>query len=99
VYAVRAGPVLADNLRRATEGRRPRRWRPQRAAMTVLGLGDGRAVAWRGGLSVAGLWVAAWKDWLDARWLARYASGRQASAPRAAGSPVTPGRTDRTPAA
>ncbi len=99
VYAVRAGPVLADNLRRATEGRRPRRWHPQRAAMTVLGLGDGRAVAWRGGLAVAGLWVAAWKDWLDARWLARYAPPRQASASRAAGSPATPGQTDRTPVA
>lgn len=73
VYAVRAGPVLADNLRRAAEGRRPLRWRPQRSALVIVGLGGGQSVAWRGPAVVAGAWVTRWKAWLDRRWMARYA--------------------------
>ncbi len=98
VYAVRAGPVLADNLRRAAAGRRTRRWRPQASALTILGLGEGRAVAWRDGLAVSGRWVARWKNFLDARWLARYAPAAEASASRAAGSPGTPGAPEPTAA-
>jgi selenide,water dikinase len=72
VFAVRAGPVLAGNLRRAIAGRKPRGWRPQRAALVLLGLGGGRAVGWRGGVAFAGDWVWRWKSWIDRRWLARY---------------------------
>ena len=35
VYAVRAGPVLADNLRRFATGRRSCRWRPQSKALAL----------------------------------------------------------------
>lgn len=84
VYAVRAGPVLADNLRRAAEGRQPLRWRPQRAALVIVGLGGGQSVAWRGPLVASGAWVTRWKAWLDRRWMARYAppppAGRDAAA-------------------
>lgn len=72
VWAVRAGPVLAENLRRAARGQPPRPWRPQRRALAILGLGDGRAVAWRGRFSLTGRAVAAWKSWLDRRWMRRY---------------------------
>ena len=72
VWAVRAGPVLAANLRRALRGQAPRPWRPQRRALAILGLGDGRAVAWRGRFSLAGRGVAWWKAWLDRRWIATY---------------------------
>ena len=54
VWAVRAGAPLAANLRRAARGRPLRRWRPQSDALAILGLGDGRAVAWRNGVAVAG---------------------------------------------
>ena len=54
VWAVRAGAPLAANLRRAARGRPLRRWRPQREALAILGLGDGRAVAWRNGLAAVG---------------------------------------------
>ncbi len=72
VWAVRAGPVLAANLRRAARGQPLRAWYPQRRALAILGLGAGRAVAWRGGWSLAGRWVARWKDRLDRGWIARY---------------------------
>ena len=54
VWAVRAGAPLAANLRRAARGRALRRWRPQSDALAILGLGDGRALAWRNGVAVAG---------------------------------------------
>ncbi|MBS0561676.1 MAG: selenide, water dikinase SelD [Proteobacteria bacterium] len=73
VWAVRAGAPLAANLRRALTGRRPRPWRPQKQALAILGLGGGRAVAWRNGLSVSGRLVWRWKDWIDRRWMAMYA--------------------------
>jgi selenide,water dikinase len=73
VWAVRAGPVLAGNLRRAVAGRSPRPWRAQREALAILGLGRGQAVAWRNGLAVAGSAVWRVKDRIDRRWMARYA--------------------------
>jgi selenide, water dikinase len=73
VWAVRAGPVLAANLRRAAQGERPRAWRPQADALAILGLGQGRAVAWRNGFAVSGRLVGWYKDWIDQRFLKRYA--------------------------
>jgi selenide,water dikinase len=73
VWAVRAGPPLAENLRRAAASRPPRPWHPQRQALVLLGLGDGRAVGWRNGITVFGPAVWWWKDWLDRRWVRRYA--------------------------
>jgi selenide, water dikinase len=65
----RPGAVLADNVARAAQGRRPRRWYLQRAAPTVVGLGDGRALAWYSRIAVSGRWVCRWKDGIDRRWL------------------------------
>ena len=72
VWAVRAGPRLADNLRRAAHGLRPRPWRPQAEALAIVGLGHGRALAWRNGVAVSGRLVAWYKDWIDGRFLRRY---------------------------
>ena len=69
VYAVRAGPPLADNLRRALAGRRLRRAVPQKRALALIGTGDGKAVASRGPFAAYGrsLWLL--KDWIDRRWM------------------------------
>ena len=72
VWAVRAGAPLAANLVRAAAGKPLRPWRPQREALAILGLGDGRATAWRGRWAVTGAWVARWKARIDRSWMAMY---------------------------
>jgi selenide,water dikinase len=72
VWAVRAGAPLADNLRRAANGRALRPWKPQRDALAILGLGHGRAVAWRNGIAVQGHKVWWLKDRIDRRWMRMY---------------------------
>src|SRR5208282_1653366 len=39
----------------------------------IVGVGRGRALAWRNGLAVSGRLVAWYKDWIDGRFLRRYA--------------------------
>ena len=84
VWAVRAGAPLAQNLRRVARGQALRRWRPQTEALAIVGLGDGRALAWRNGVAVAGRAVWRWKDWIDRRWMRMY---QEPMAPMAAGDP------------
>ncbi len=72
VYAVRAGPPLADNLRRALAGRRLRRAVPQRQALALIGTGDRRAVASRGRHEAYGAPLWWLKEWIDRRWMRRY---------------------------
>ncbi|MSO80652.1 MAG: selenide, water dikinase SelD [Alphaproteobacteria bacterium] len=72
VYAVRAGPVLADNLRRAATGQALRPWTPQRHALALVSTGDRSAVASRAGLAFNGPAMWRLKDWIDRRWMRRY---------------------------
>ena len=72
VYAVRAGPVLAHNLRAVLDGSRPRPYRPQRRALYIMSTGDRHAIATRNGLVVEGDWVWRVKDRIDRRFIARY---------------------------
>lgn len=72
VYAVRAGPYLAENLRRALVGRALRRGIPQRRALALIGTGDGSAVASRGGFAAEGAWLWRLKQWIDRRWMRGY---------------------------
>lgn len=72
VWAVRAGVPLADNLRRAANGRALKPWKPQRDGLAILGLGHGRAVAWRNGMAVQGHKVWWLKDRIDRRWMRMY---------------------------
>lgn len=72
VYAVRAGPILADNLRALCEGRAPRPWTPQRSALYLIATGDRQALASWGRWSWSGHWVWRWKDWIDRRFMRRF---------------------------
>jgi selenide, water dikinase len=72
VYAVRAGPALAENIRRTLTGRSLRRFRPQREALYLVSTGGRHAVGTRNGLVVEGDWVWRWKDWIDRRFMRKF---------------------------
>lgn len=72
VYAVRAGPPLADNLLRAAAGRSLRSHFPPRTALYLLATGPQRAIGSWNGLSWSGDWVWRWKDRIDRAFLAQF---------------------------
>jgi len=72
VYAVRQGPPLAANLRRALEGKPLRRAVPQKRGLALIGAGDKHAVASRGPFAAEGAYLWRLKVWIDLRWMRRY---------------------------
>ncbi len=85
VYAVRQGPVMAENIRRLIEGRGLRRYRPQHRFLSLMATGERRAVASRGPLFAAGAWVWRWKSHIDRRFMAKFSE-----LPAMADKPVQP---------
>lgn len=72
VYAVRQGPYITDNLYAALEGRPLRAYKPQGDFLTLLNLGDGRALGAKWGVTFEGRWVMRWKDRIDRRFMRRF---------------------------
>lgn len=72
VYAVRQAPILWESLRAALRGEEPPRYRPQEGFLSILNLGDGRALMHWKGLVMEGGVVFRLKDWIDRRFLAKY---------------------------
>lgn len=74
VYAVRAGPVLANNLRAACDSRPLHEWTPQTRALYLISTGDKHALATWGRWSWSGRWVWHWKDRIDRAFMRRFGS-------------------------
>jgi pyridine nucleotide-disulfide oxidoreductase family protein len=73
VFAVRQGPMLAGNLRRAIRGETLEEYIPQRDHLVLIGTGDGRAIGGRGRwVSFEGRWAWRLKDWIDRRFMRRF---------------------------
>lgn len=95
VYAVRAGPPLATNLRRAIAGQRLRGYVPQPIALYLLAAGTGNAVGAWGPFSFEGERIWRWKDRIDRRFVARFNPGA-ARPDRKTGSSLSGGKSRRT---
>ena len=72
VYAVRAGPALAHNLRRFMAGAALLEHHPSQRSLNLLACGGRYAIASWGGWSAEGRWVWWWKDRIDRGFIARY---------------------------
>lgn len=72
VYAVRAAPILAHNLRAALLGQPLRRFAPQRDYLKLISLGGQRAVADKWQLPLRGAWLWRMKDNIDRAFMAKF---------------------------
>ncbi len=93
VYAVRQGPVLARNLMARARGGRLSAYRPQRDFLSLLNLGDGRAIGTKWGVAAEGAALFSLKDWIDRRFVRRFQvlGPDDAVAPDFAASPMPGG--------
>ncbi len=72
VYAVRAGPPLADNLCRVMAGEVLSPYQPQPTSLYLISTGRKYAIGTWGALSWEGQWVWRWKDYIDRAFINKY---------------------------
>ena len=76
VFAVRAGPPLTANIRRALVGEPSTNFEhfvPQKTFLGIIGTGRvDLAVASKGTVALEGAWLWELKDWIDRKWMAGY---------------------------
>lgn len=72
VFAVRQGKPLFKNLRSALQGQPLQPFQPQMQYLSLIGTGDGEAVASRGNLFWRSPWLWQWKDYIDRAFMQRF---------------------------
>ncbi|WP_297576268.1 FAD-dependent oxidoreductase [uncultured Deefgea sp.] len=73
VHAVRAGPVLAQNLIDVMQGLPPKKhYKLRETTLYLLATGPQHAIASWGNFSAEGRWVWYWKRWIDRNFVAKY---------------------------
>jgi pyridine nucleotide-disulfide oxidoreductase family protein len=77
VHAVKAGPVLAANIRASLDGHNEQTYKPRRRTLYLLAQGNRRAIFSRGPIVTAGKWVWWLKDRIDLSFVQRYKANMQ----------------------
>jgi selenide, water dikinase len=72
VFAVRAAPILAHNLRAVLSGGAPRRFRPQHDYLKLVSLGEKAALAGKWGMALEGAWLWRLKDRIDRAFMRKF---------------------------
>lgn len=72
VYAVKAGPPLANNLRRALQGEPLAPYTPQEKSLYLISTGNRYAIGSWGDFAWEGAWVWRWKDRIDRGFMGKY---------------------------
>ncbi len=72
VYAVREGPVVAENIAALITGQPLRHYDPQFFFLALYMTGDGEAICSYMGASFTAEWVWRWKDSIDREFMARF---------------------------
>jgi selenide, water dikinase len=73
VFAVRQGKPLYENLKRTINGKPLLAFYPQKKYLSLIGTGDGRAIAVRRNIYIGAskfLWL--WKDWIDRKFMQQF---------------------------
>ena len=74
VYAVRAGPPLAENLRRTLRGQSLKGYTPQKHSLYLISTGGQYAIGSWGNWAWEGAWVWRWKDRIDRGFIGKYSA-------------------------
>lgn len=83
VYAVRQGPPLSANLRRALRNEPLVAYRPQNTTLALISTGNRYAIASYGPIAFGGTWVWQWKNRIDTAFMRQYGATGTAAATRA----------------